>query len=79
MFRTTAAAAKNHDQFRDPHGNKLANVRVDFVNGVDAADGLVYSLRSIDRTGTIFTRKGYDDVTGVGTPYGARYVYALGH
>jgi subtilase family serine protease len=62
-----------------PHGNKLANVRVDFVNGVDDADGLVYSLRSIDRTGTIQTRKGYDDVTGVGTPFGPRYVFALGH
>jgi subtilase family serine protease len=62
-----------------PHGNKLANVRVDFANGVDAADGLIYSLRSIDRTGTIQTRKGYDDVTGVGTPYGPRYVFALGH
>ena len=62
-----------------PHGNKLAVVRVDFANGVDAADGLIYSLRSIDRTGTIQTRKGYDDVTGVGTPYGPRYVFALGH
>ncbi len=61
-----------------PQG-KHAVVRVDFVNGVDATDGLVYSLRSLDQTESIFTRKGYDDVTGIGTPKGLAYVTGLGH
>ena len=54
-------------------------VRVDFANGVDAADGLIDSLRSLDQTQSIFTRKGYDDVTGVGTPKGLAYVNGLGY
>ena len=61
-----------------PQG-KHAVVRVDFVNGVDDTDGLIYSLRSLDQTQSIFTRKGYDDVTGIGTPNGLAYVNGLGY
>lgn len=43
-------------------------VRVDFVNGLNSAGGKISSLRTFNQTGTIFTRPGYDDVTGVGTP-----------
>ncbi len=43
-------------------------VRVDYVNGVNASDGTVTSLRTLNQTGTLFTRRGYDDVTGVGSP-----------
>jgi subtilase family serine protease len=43
-------------------------VRVDFANAFDASDGLVTSLRTFNQTGTLRTRKGYDDVTGIGTP-----------
>jgi hypothetical protein len=37
----------------------------------------VTSLRTLNDTGTIFTRPGYDDVTGVGTPNGAAYLTAI--
>ena len=53
---------------------QLADVRNDFVNGVDASDGVATSLRSFNTTGTIATRPGYDDVTGVGTPNGQQFL-----
>jgi subtilase family serine protease len=52
-------------------------VRNDYVNGVDATDGTVTSLRTLNDTDTTFTRPGYDDVTGVGTPRGVVYLYAV--
>jgi subtilase family serine protease len=58
--------------------SKMAVVRADNANGVDASGGLIFSLRSFNTSGTIFVRKGYDDVTGVGSPRGAVYVTHLG-
>jgi subtilase family serine protease len=57
----------------------LAVVRADYINGVDATDGLRYTLRSLnfDSGLTIHTRPGYDAVTGVGTPNGAAFLAAL--
>jgi hypothetical protein len=52
-------------------------VRVDFLNGADATDGTVTSLRTLNDTGTIFARPGYDDVTGVGSPNGVSYFVAI--
>jgi subtilase family serine protease len=50
-------------------------VRVDYVNGVDAGDGYVESVRTFnDPDQVIHTTKGYDDVTGVGTPSGALFL-----
>jgi subtilase family serine protease len=53
-------------------------VRIDYVNGVDAADGLLASVRKIDdETGlTIHVRNGYDDITGIGTP-GSTFVASV--
>ena len=45
-----------------------ANVRVDYANGFDASDGLVYSVRTFDDDSSLTTTKGWDDVTGVGMP-----------
>jgi subtilase family serine protease len=45
-----------------------ANVRVDFVNGVDASKGLIYSVRTLGQDSSLVTTKGWDDVTGVGQP-----------
>jgi hypothetical protein len=55
-------------------------VRVNYDNGVDAADGLTTVFRSIDVTnGTILrTKAGYDDVTGVGSVNGPAFLKALG-
>jgi len=59
----------------------LGVVRVDYVNAVDASDGLTTSLRSLDVTvgNTLRARTGYDDITGVGSPNGSSFVRKLGH
>ena len=62
------------------HGRRVTDavVRVDYVNGFDASDGTVTSLRTLNQTGTIYTRPGYDDVTGVGSPHGMAFLTAMG-
>ena len=61
------------------HGRQVTDgvVRVDYANGFDASNGLITSLRTFNQTGTIWTRKGYDDVTGVGTPNGVSFLEAM--
>jgi subtilase family serine protease len=57
-------------------------VRADYVNGVDDADGYVYSARWFDQDEglTIHVAPGYDDVTGVGSPAGQDWLAAIaGH
>ena len=65
--------------FRDivnPHGT-VAVVRSDFDNGENAVDGVTFSVRTMNQTGTLHTLRGYDDVTGVGSPNGADFLRAL--
>lgn len=59
-----------HDVTDTPTGSELAVARVDFVNGVDATDGLATSVRSLGKDSSLIAVKGYDPVTGVGTPAG---------
>ena len=66
--------------FRDvDHGRSVTDgvVRVDYANGIDASGGTVTSLRTLNQTGTIYTRPGYDDVTGLGSPNGWEFLAAL--
>jgi hypothetical protein len=50
-------------------------VRVDFVNGIDASDGLSTTVRAFDYPNlTIHTTPGYDNVTGLGVPNGAIFL-----
>ncbi len=57
---------------------KGAVVRVDYLNGVDASDGTVNSVRSFDFQGlAIKTRPGYDDVTGLGVPNGMQFLFRI--
>jgi subtilase family serine protease len=52
-----------------------AVARVDFANSTDASDGLITSVRMFnDPDQTIHTAKGYDNVTGVGTPNGLLFL-----
>ncbi len=64
-----------HDVFHQ--GVTDAVVRVDYINGFDASAGLRTSLLTLNQTGTIYTRKGYDDVTGVGSPNGVSFLNAM--
>ncbi|MGW2723823.1 S53 family peptidase [Streptomyces sp. NPDC001492] len=57
-----------HDVTDNPTGSDLAEARVDFANGYDATGGLVTSVRSLGKDSSLSAVKGYDDVTGVGSP-----------
>ena len=61
-----------------PSPTQLAALRNDFVNGANASDGTQVSLRSFDLDSSLHTKKGYDDVTGLGSPAGADLLFALG-
>ncbi|HET7036071.1 MAG TPA: S53 family peptidase [Thermomicrobiaceae bacterium] len=74
---SAAGTAAYHDVVNPPA--KVAVVRVDYVNSENADNGLRTSLRTMNQTGTLHTRPGYDDVTGVGTPNGSKFLAALGH
>lgn len=43
--------------------------RVDYANGLDATGGLLYSVRTFNQDSSLNLRKGWDDTTGVGSPY----------
>ncbi|MDX2678595.1 S53 family peptidase [Streptomyces sp. NY05-11A] len=57
-----------HDVTDNPTGSGLAVARVDFANSIDATGGLLTSVRSLGKDSSLSAVKGYDDVTGVGTP-----------
>ncbi|HUN91059.1 MAG TPA: S53 family peptidase [Burkholderiaceae bacterium] len=56
----------------------LAEVRTDYVNGVDDTQGKRFRLRTIDvQTSTLHSTVGYDNETGVGSPNGPEFFRAL--
>jgi subtilase family serine protease len=44
------------------------NVRADFANSENASGGILYSVRAFDKDSSLAIKKGWDDVTGVGSP-----------
>ena len=57
----------------------VAVVRTNYVNGVDASNGLSYVLRTMNQTLSLHTTPGYDDVTGLGTPASSFLAKVSGH
>ncbi|MDX3453653.1 S53 family peptidase [Streptomyces sp. ME02-8801-2C] len=57
-----------HDVTDNPTGYGLAVARLDFANGYDDTDGILTSVRSLGKDSSLQAVRGYDDVTGVGTP-----------
>jgi subtilase family serine protease len=53
------------------------NIRADYANGINADGGITYSVRTFDHDSSLATARGWDDVTGVGTPT-SDYLQALG-
>ncbi|WP_405815935.1 S53 family peptidase [Streptomyces sp. NBC_01390] len=69
IYATYAAHAKvYHDVTDNPTGYGLAEARVDFANGYDSTDGILTSVRSLGKDSSLQAVRGYDDVTGVGSP-----------
>ncbi len=69
----TAPAASKAFHDVTPAFDSEANVRTDYLDGLSAANGLLYTVRTFDDDTSIATRKGWDDVTGVGSPTAAYY------
>src|SRR3989475_6755013 len=46
----------------------VAVVRANYVNSIDGSAGVVYRLRTMNQTLSLAATRGYDDVTGLGTP-----------
>jgi subtilase family serine protease len=58
-----------HDVTDNPTGGAgLAVARVDFVSGYDTSQGLARSVRTLGADSSLHAVRGYDDVTGVGSP-----------
>ena len=74
LYRHAGGAA-----FRDVRSAHapVAVVRRDFNNGVNDRDGTDVSLRTADKDTSLKTKRGYDDVTGIGSPRGVRFLNAL--
>ena len=59
-----------------PH-RPVTQVRTDFVNFLNAAQGKLFRLQTVDvQTSTLHSTRGYDDETGVGTPHGPAFFAA---
>ncbi len=66
--RYAAHAKVYHDVTDNPTGYGLAVARLDFANTYDATDGILTSVRSLGTDSSLHAVRGYDDVTGVGSP-----------
>lgn len=68
-----------HGTFYDvtPQGD-AGNIRVDFANGLNGDAGTLVSVRTFDQDSSLTTHRGWDDVTGVGTPT-TQYLRMAGH
>jgi subtilase family serine protease len=56
----------------------VAVVRTNWVGNDPSSGQKTFSLRTMNTTGTLHTIRGYDDVTGIGTPWGEAYLDAFG-
>jgi subtilase family serine protease len=60
----------------DP-ASPMAAVRTDWANFLNPRQGRLFTLRSLNQTGTLHTTPGYDDVTGLGSPNGQAFLDAM--
>jgi subtilase family serine protease len=70
LLNPTIYAQAGSSSFKDIHGapKDAGNVRADYANGVDPSGGIVYSVRTFNQDSSLKLAKGWDDVTGVGSP-----------
>src|SRR4029077_20542046 len=54
--------------YNDVLPNENAVVRPDYVNGLDPADGIAYSVRTFDDDASLWTAEGWAPVPGIGAP-----------
>ena len=56
---------------------RIALVRRDFANGANRGDGFITTLRTVGPAGSLRTDRGYDNLTGLGSPRGGAMLRAL--
>jgi subtilase family serine protease len=54
--------------YNDVLPSEAAVVRADFSDGIDGKNGYRYTVRTFDDDSSLWTAKGWDPVTGIGTP-----------
>ncbi len=60
-----------------PSRVRIAMVRRAFANGLNKGGGIVTSLRTVGPAGVLRTKRGYDNLTGLGSPRGRDMLRAL--
>lgn len=73
-----AAGAGAYNDIYASSSDPVGDVRVDYANGENANDGLLYSVRTFGDTLSLQSIPGYDDATGLGTP-NASFLKLLPH
>jgi subtilase family serine protease len=68
LLNPTIYANKNAFTDVTGPGPDAGNVRADYVDGVDASQGVVYSVRTFDQDSSLTVTPGWDNVTGLGSP-----------
>ncbi|HVU74375.1 MAG TPA: S53 family peptidase [Mycobacteriales bacterium] len=64
--------------YRDPSlGHTLAAARPDYTDTQDPTTKVVYTVRDLGNVGTLHDLPGYDDATGLGTPFLPQLVLAI--
>ena len=56
---------------------KIAMVRNDYTNTINKSGGITTTLRSVGPAGILRTKRGYDNLTGLGSPRGGPLLRAL--
>jgi subtilase family serine protease len=74
-----SARSQSYDVTKNLRSTYPGTLRVNFVNGENAANGYTFLTRTFDwdEPLTIHVRPGYDDVTGVGSPAGTAWLDAV--
>jgi hypothetical protein len=76
MLYGLASASNPFYDVRSLPTTPLGDVRVDNANGLNAADGLLTSVRTFNQDSSLSTGQGWDQVSGLGSPTAA-YIAAV--
>ena len=70
LLNPTIYSQAGSGNFTDVKGTPkdAGNVRPDYANGVDPSGGILYTVRTFNQDSTLKIAKGWDDVTGIGSP-----------
>ncbi|HEY7049384.1 MAG TPA: S53 family peptidase [Jatrophihabitantaceae bacterium] len=70
LLNPTIYTQDGSGNFTDVKGTPkdAGNVRPDYANSVDPSGGILYTVRTFNQDSTLQVARGWDDVTGIGSP-----------